>query len=270
MNSPDCGDRCSARPRDTSNPVRRHVLAISLFSLVAAAPAAFADSILVVSGFSGSGFDAIGVTPFNPALGTLDSVNVGILGTLTVSGNTLPFAPNGAPVPYPYQVTVSQDFSGFANTYFSFDTAAIFGWLEIATGSGEPLSLTSVFSYSFTLNSGTDLLGFTVPSASGTYATLQPPLSISGMRADFYPNVFQINEVDLIQSWAVSSVPVPVFINNVQSAGSMTFEYNYTPTPPVPPVIPEPSTLALVGPSLLALSLRRRRAHIPASRYSPR
>jgi hypothetical protein len=71
---------------------------------LALAVAGPADALTVdqIEAFSGQ-FHFIGVTPFDPAFGTLDRVRVNISGVLTVSGvtglNVLPLGPVGAPVP---------------------------------------------------------------------------------------------------------------------------------------------------------------------------
>ena len=236
-------------------------VATTLIIAFAAAPPAFGDSILRVSAFSGSTFDAIGVTPFDPTLGTLDSVNIGILGTLYVSIFAPPFITlQGStyfPAPYFYQLSVNQSFSGLGNTYFDFASDAIFRLSDDTTGAGENFTFARPFSYGFTFNSTTDLAGFTIPASAGPD---QLPTSISGQRTGFYPNPQQVNEVDLIQSWSpLYSTGVPVTITNVLSAGSMTFEYNYTPPPPPVTPVPEPATLLLLGFGIAGLAVFRKR-----------
>jgi hypothetical protein len=243
------------------NPVRRHVVAILFLGLFIAARPASADSILTVSSFASSDpFAPINVTPFDPALGTLDSVNVGITGTLVVSGVNTAFFAGTVPIPYDYQFLVHQSFDGFADTFFDFNGDATFFLPNHASGLGESFSIATNFSYTFTANATTDLTGFIFPSTSSTIGALQPPLSgISGQRADFYETSFPIHEIDLSQNAFVQFNPVPVVISDVFSAGSMTIQYNYSPTPPPTTTpVPEPGTLVLFG-SALACGLAGRR-----------
>src|SRR6185503_6883013 len=109
----------------------RHV-AIAVLALVVLAVAPPADALTTTEAESFSGqFDFIGVTPFDPALGTLDRVSVSISGVLTVNGmtgrNQVQAGP-GVLVPqaYSYMVDVQQDFSGLAGRYFDFLGSATF------------------------------------------------------------------------------------------------------------------------------------------------
>jgi hypothetical protein len=84
------------------------------------------------------------VDPFDPALGTLDSITVAITGALTVSGTTapnlVPQGPNGTlvPLPYLFQIDVDQEFDGSLGKYFQFNGPAHFILPNLsASGVGE-------------------------------------------------------------------------------------------------------------------------------------
>jgi hypothetical protein len=236
--------------------------AFLLLVLCGLAPSAPAASTSFISAFSGSGFDAIGVTPFDPALGTLDSVQVSIDGTLTVSGQTPPqiftIGFSNVPFPYSYSVSVTQDFFGLIGKYFDFDSNARFGFSGVATGLPAPFAFATDFSYDFSFTATTDLLGFTVPVASSSSGVFVPPTSISGTRSDFLETIVPIDEVDLVQTWSsqtAGAIFPTVQIDSVHAGGTITLLYNYTPP------IPEPQTYAtlLAGLGLLGFAARRRR-----------
>lgn len=237
-----------------------------LLVLLSAATHAPGAVITFSSAFSGTSFDAIGVTPFDPALGTLDSVNVRIEGVLNVRGQTSPnlAGPLGTPLPYNYLITVRQNFSGVSNRFFDFLADAVFLSNSVAQGFGEPFSNPIVFSYGFAFTSATDLLGFAVPSftAAGLNAGgIPPPGGIAGTRAGFLPDISGIDEIHLVQSWSVVSGGTPVTLNPVQAGGTITFDYNYTPAQAG--AVGEPATLALLGIALAGLGFRRRKRVAP-------
>ena len=207
--------------------------------------------------FSG-GTVPIGVTPFDPTQGTLESVSVSINGLLSVTG----FAP-ALPIPgavpvfqsYTYRVQVDQDFSGLGGYFFDFGTPARFLLDGLTSGTGENFALSRPFSYGFTLTATTDLSGFTVPSSSGPD---QPPVQVNGLRSDFLEALASPNQILLTH--AAVGLPLtgpPPTVTSWTSAGGMIIEYRYTPAPVVS--VPEPGTLALLGLGLAGLAASRRR-----------
>jgi len=225
----------------------RHVAALAVLTLALLVAARPADALTTTQTESFSGqSDFIGVTPFDPALGSLDRVLVNISGQLTVNGvtglNLLPIGPFGALVPqsYTYVLDVSQDFFGLAGRYFAFSDPATLQFTDSADGTGQPLFLSSQFSYDFAFNAVTDLIGFTLPSTSGV---VPPPGGIIGTRARFIDNGIPINEIDLEQQFTLSGQQPqmsPTTITSLTSTGFLQITYEYTP-------VPEPSTLLLLG-----------------------
>lgn len=232
---------------------------LAVMALLLGSPAQ-AASILQVRGFAGSAFGAIGVTPFDPTLGTLDSVDVRILGLLTVGGTTLPnLMPTPAgpvPIPYTYQVSVQQRFFG-PQKFFEFNGPAVFTFSGSATGVGEQFLLGTNYSYAFSFNSSTDAIGFALPTVNSGPAALAPPLSgISGPLADFVDDGIPINEIDLSQPFPTTlgfGGPSPI-VAQYQTSGSLQITYNYTP---FAQPVPEPASVLMVSLGLGGLAVRR-------------
>jgi MYXO-CTERM domain-containing protein len=206
--------------------------------------------------FSGSTVP-IGVAPFNPTQGTLESVSVSINGLLSVSGIAPALLiPEPVPVfqPYTYRVQVDQDFSGLGGYFFDFGTPARFFLDGLTSGTGEVFALSRPFSYGFTFTATTDLSGFAIPSSSGPD---QPPAQVNGLRGDFLEALASPNQI-LLTHEAIGvplTGPTPTVTSWI-SAGGMIIEYRYTPAPVVS--VPEPGMLALLGLAGLAAMRRRR------------
>jgi len=67
----------------------------------------------------------VGIAPFNPALGTLDSVNVSVSGTFDVLTEPSANIVQGGPIPYSFTVAASQSFAAiFAGRGFDTVIAA--------------------------------------------------------------------------------------------------------------------------------------------------
>lgn len=232
-------------------------VAVVLIVLSAALPGQAGASGIDIQSQSFSGTTVpIGVSPFDPTLGTLDSVNVTISGVLSVSG-LAPALPSGVPgqfLPYFYRVFVGQDFSGLGGSYFDFQQPADFSFNGSTSGTGENFTLTRAFSYSFTFTSTTDLVGFAFFSSTGPNS---PPPSVNGLRSDFVESLASPNQILLTHTatgMALNGlVPIPM---NWNSEGALTIQYNYTPVP-----VPEPAAFALlaVGIGVLGAGRLRRR-----------
>ncbi len=143
---------------------------VLLLSVGMFASRAGADELFTTASFSGPVGQATGLNYFDPSLGTLDSVNVQINGELQGVVVTAGAGCSPVCVPAPYNVQVDQTFSGLGGQFFSFDTPAQFDFTGAGT-IGEAFPLDTAFSYSFNFTSTTDLIGFTVPSFTGSIGT---------------------------------------------------------------------------------------------------
>ena len=148
--------------------------AICLVGLGGVTSEASATSIIVADSFSFGtpGLISTSLTPFDPALGTLNEVTVSISGSFTVTvapaPNLIPIGGVPTPQPYSFQVDVSQLFDGFGGEFFDFGTAAHFLFSALADGTGTPRTFGSTFTYDMHFDALTDLIGFDIPSVSAS------------------------------------------------------------------------------------------------------
>jgi hypothetical protein len=219
---------------------------------------AVADDLIQVQGFTLSGMtNTFEIQPFNPSLGTLDSVNVTIDGEITGTILTLPnLVPDGAggfiPMGLPYIATISQNFAG---SPFSFSSQAMIIATSAGLGEGDPIAL--LFDYGFTFGSLSNLTGFTTTSGgiSGGTTSLPPVLidgTLNGWESSILPLIIEIPYVTA----SVTGGAEPV-IPDLSENGALIVQYNYeTPTPVS---TPEPRTLSLMACGLAGLLLASRR-----------
>jgi len=212
-----------------------------------------ADLISITSfGFAANG-DVISITPFDPALGTLDRVNVSVSGTFDVL--TLPPANivQATPIPYSFTISASQSFAPlFAGRGFDTTLAPSFiqpGNLALGLGGVQPVAIP--FDDSFTFTAASDLVGFTATTAGGL---------ISGRRSGFLPSIsppgLPIEEV-ITESAMFVSGELPVQVVNVTPAGAGFITYAYTPAT----ALPEPASVGTFGFGIVLLLASRRSRH---------
>jgi len=208
---------------------------------------ASASSVLFVSGTIGGGpISNVDIQPFNPALGTLTSVEVTITGTVSAQVLTNPMTVMGSPIPTPYLVTVSQNFSGGpGNSLFSFLNPASFMLNGIGTGGVQ--TLTATFTDTFQFNSTTDIVGFSGVSFSSS-APEVPSALVSGTLSGFQG----VAPFEIVQTTPGTNSPFGT-IQSASTSGSILIEYDYTPATNTSPM-PEPASLVLLSAGLAGLA----------------
>jgi hypothetical protein len=204
---------------------------------------------------------------FDPALGALDYVDVRILGTWQGSGTFGPclcLATPQGPIATPYTVSAQfeQEIRGLgAGTDIGFPTAP-----TILFNAAAPSAVGGAVFYdlAFRFDATTDLLGFATVSGGSTspntlFATIDPPF-VQGARADFIGTgpAFFLNLWESTFQVTADGTPPATFTYSYE--GTMLLTYEYTPFDPDDPAVPvdEPSTLALLGITLLVPFLGRR------------
>lgn len=239
----------------------RPSLCIVALAALCAAPAAHAATLqqIVIDSFSGIA-DTVSFASFDPALGTLEKVQVQINGSLALQGPSqlnLVSGPGGpAPLPIGVIASATQNFSpiGIGGRGFEFSTPARFAFNITATGNGEQVIFSTPFSYDFTFDAIFDLVGFVIPDFSG--ATI-PPVSVIGTRDDFLDLAPPLDgePIQILVQTQIENLTGFAFAN-LTVGGSVQVTYTYK-TPVVD--VAEPTALALFGLGTLGLCWRRRR-----------
>ena len=194
-----------------------------------------------------SGFGFVGVTPFDPTLGTLEEIAINIEGSFTGTATVSPAAVDsfGQVHPVPYTFEISQTFDGSLDKYFDFVSPATFLFAGDNVDPVPTLPFISSFSYGFKFDASTDLLGGnTFPSFTGD---LVPPTSIFGFRDGFLETSVPIDEILFRTYYSIGG-------GTIQTFGNLTIEYLYEPNP-----VPEPSTFILLFGGFMGLVFVTRR-----------
>ena len=205
-------------------------------------------SVVTQTNFGPGVFNPMSIQPFDPALGTLTSVNVTLNGQVTANVTLVPEC--GGAICGPYDVMLDQNFFGINPAFFSFGTDATYDFKGLDT------SLIQSYNYTFTFDAFTDniLNGFTLPNFSplgvGNAAQIIPPVDIIGTRANFLPTLAGLNEINNLLTATVLS-PATI-VGNYSDAGTLVVEYNYTPAP-----VPEPASILLIMTGIGSLITRK-------------
>jgi len=198
--------------------------------------------------------------PFNPALGTLDRVFVGVSITLHI-GVPVPDDGSGG-FPHLWTLAVSQDMYGLRGQFFDLDPEARWNFFEFTAAGGVVYPLN--YTFGFQLDSFTDQRGFPTPvNSSG----IEHPPEVLGQRSNFLPTFLDDYQIEVkfetaFAPFAAFDVePSPI---RLTGSGDYAVTYFYTPTnaPPAdaPPTVPEPATLCLCSAGLIGAGIRRWRA----------
>ncbi len=230
--------------------MRKLALLILIGSCVSAP--AFADSLIQIQAFGISDqTSTLTIQPFNPSLGTLDSVNVTIDGLITGTIYTTPNFAGEEPVPEPYVATISQNFAGSPFTFFSPSQTMVFG-TSLGLGETDPIALP--FDYGFTFDSFSNLTGFT--TTSGSIDGGSSPGLIDGTLNGWQSSILPITIETAVVTGSVEGGAISV-IPDLSEDGAVIVQYNYDTSPPA--ATPEPGTLSLIACGLAGLLLPARR-----------
>ena len=205
----------------------------------------------------------IGVTPFDPSVGTLDKVSVSVDGQLQMHY----FSPDNFTVsfynPFDFYITALPQLTVDGESYI--EKYIVHG--SSPTGFGGQAYVTLDFAYDFVFNHTTDLIGRAPVSSSSSisyagtsgsyimsYEDIRLNTEIVGKLSDYYSIANA--------SFNSSFIPVTVGLSGYEttfttaSPGSITISYDYTPSPAP---VPEPTTMFLLGLGLVGLVRGRRK-----------
>ena len=191
------------------------------------------------------GIANLGFAGFDPALGSLDRVEVSLSGSLNFAILMPAFASLQPLVDFTVFGIGGKGFS-FAGTPAQF----IFAPLQNPTEAPALVPQTEFFSLDFRLTELTDLAGFAPLTITGTPAPVLPPGSIDAQRDNF------ISDFGLLETLTFTPIDF-VPIGGFSGSGSIWATFEFTRATPAP--VPEPGSLALFGTALGAIGLRARR-----------
>ncbi len=235
-------------------------------SIGASAPSANAALLVRSADFSPPGTAApqVAFQAFDPSLGTLNSVELVLSGTITATFPTPALAdPQGAPVPYDFSATVTQSFVGLGGlSGFGFGAPAQFqlSGLVASGEAGGVVSVPLIFSYTMRFTELSNVTGFgSLASFSGPTV---PPPRVGGTLQMFIAGPDTATPLIIGQTATppigLGEIGRIIGSSVMSGAASLTFDYSAAAPPPQP--IPEPPMLWLVGlAAVAAVAAKRRR-----------
>lgn len=166
----------------------------------------------------------ISVNPFDTSLGSLNSVNISIAGTLStiIRANLISDGAGGYQI-LPFISYDNQKFVGANNQYFQFDTPAIFSHMGV-TGVGSSYQFDDTFNYTLSFDKSGSSSFFLVSSD----ASHTSPTSITGSLTNFLPSASYQNKLmffDTLTSMSGIGFDFYDFTNTV--SGTMTVTYDF-------------------------------------------
>jgi hypothetical protein len=238
--------------------VSAHALVLGLVF----ASSASAQVEITSSSFSGISGSQFSFTPFDPSLGTLNSVNLELTGEIDATVLPTPLITGlGIPSPYPISIGASLDFTALSQSEFGgFSTGFAppfeFSQASISDGTGTPVVVPIPFFDSITFDSLSDFSGFTF-SSDGALEDASLSDFVAGPFSSFLPptEIVVANVGDF-----GSALPVAPLYADVN--GAMLITYNYTPAPvnTPPSNVPDTSeTVSLLGGVFALMAVLRRR-----------
>ncbi len=227
-------------------------------SLAQAAPLSREDEVRLTqrTDFSWTGTPADGtalITPFDPALGTLNAIYIDLHGSLHATGMTPPASDHTASVMFEADTS--------DGTGFNFNLSP--GLIDLDNGANhnprksKAAHFNQHFDLAFYFDHTTDSTGTTSPTDIAGFSL---PM-VAGLMSGFTDSA---STDPIQQQFTFSQIGGSSALSDITGSGRLDVAYVYSPS-----LAPEPSSAALLlAPLLVILTRRRRRPHVVVSRLA--